>query len=121
MKADVPVFYVSHTGDISTFPTSTKLIVGPGFKEVFLPGYPTDPKGHVLESDFAGRELSEIDFSGSAIQIGRFKAFDYFGDGSFYLLDSPGHAIGHLNALCRTHASPNPGFIHLGGGKPSCI
>jgi hypothetical protein len=56
----------------------------------------------------------EIDFSKSNIRIGRFKAFDYFGDGSFYILESPGHAIGHVNALARTHTDP-PGFVHLGG------
>lgn len=106
---------MDHTGDPSTFPGSTKLIVGPGFKKVFTPGYPADPEGRCLESDFAGRELEEIDFSGSDITIGRFKAFDYFGDGSFYILDAPGHTIGHLNALARTHASPTPAFIHLGG------
>ena len=106
--------HFDHTGDPSTFPPSTKLIVGSGFKAAFLPGYPTDPNGHVLESDFKGRELMELDFSKSSIQIGRFKALDYFGDGSFYILDSPGHAIGHVNALARTHTDP-PGFIHLGG------
>ena len=80
-----------------------------------MPGYPADPQGRCLETDFAGREVREIDFSGSDIHIGRFKAFDYFGDGSFYILDSPGHTIGHINGLARTHPSPNPGFVHLGG------
>lgn len=107
--------HFDHTGDPSTFPSTTKLIVGPGFSEVFTPGYPADKGGHCLESDFAGRELQEIDFSGSDVTIGRFKAFDYFGDGSFYILDAPGHTIGHINALARTNASPNPGFVHLGG------
>ena len=80
-----------------------------------MPGYPADPEGRVLETDFKGREVREVDFTGSNVHIGRFKAFDYFGDGSFYILDSPGHAIGHVNALARTHASPNAAFIHLGG------
>lgn len=107
-------WHFDHTGDPSTFPASTKLIVGQGFKDTFLPGYPQDPKGHVLESDFAGRKVEEIDFSNCGTTIGRFKAFDYFGDGSFYILDSPGHAVGHVNVLCRTHAS-DAAFIHLGG------
>lgn len=46
--------------------------------------------------------------------IGQFPAFDYFGDGSFYLLDSPGHAIGHLCGLARTTCNPDT-FIFLGG------
>jgi hypothetical protein len=46
------------------------------------------------------------------ISIGRFAAFDYFGDGSFYLLDSPGHAIGHLCGLARTTSDT---FVLMGG------
>jgi glyoxylase-like metal-dependent hydrolase (beta-lactamase superfamily II) len=60
-----------------------------------------------------GRNLREIVFEGSkAVTIGRFAAFDYFGDGSFYLLDSPGHAVGHLCALARTTSDT---FILMGG------
>lgn len=46
------------------------------------------------------------------MKCGRFPAVDYFGDGSFYLLDSPGHAIGHMCALART--TPDT-FIFMGG------
>lgn len=64
---------------------------------------------------YRGRNLREITFEGPfSSQIGRFGAFDYFGDGSFYLLDSPGHAIGHLCGLARTTSSPST-FILLGG------
>ena len=104
-----------HTGDPSTFPSRTKLIVGEGFKANFMPGYPTDPKAHVQDSDFEGREVVEVDFSNTDVRVGRFRAFDYFGDGSFYILDSPGHAIGHVKALARTHASPPSGFIRWDG------
>ena len=45
--------------------------------------------------------MQEIEFE-SAFKIGKFNAFDYFGDGSFYLLDVPGHAIGHMCGLVRT-------------------
>jgi glyoxylase-like metal-dependent hydrolase (beta-lactamase superfamily II) len=59
--------------------------------------------------------LREISFEGSnTLRIGKFPAFDYFGDGSFYLLDSPGHAIGHLCGLARTTTNP-PTFILMGG------
>lgn len=62
-----------------------------------------------------GRELHEISFQGdTSVRIGQFAAFDYFGDGSFYLLDSPGHAVGHLCGLARTTTSPDT-FILLGG------
>lgn len=42
-----------HIGDPSRFPPSTELIVGPGFKDEFLPGYPAKPDAPVRESDFA--------------------------------------------------------------------
>lgn len=41
-----------HIGDPSTFPPSTRLVVGPGFKEAFLPGYPAKSDSPVRESDF---------------------------------------------------------------------
>ncbi|OQV09901.1 hypothetical protein CLAIMM_13976 isoform 1 [Cladophialophora immunda] len=61
-----------------------------------------------------GRELREINFHEPkhVLQIGPFRAFDLFGDGSFYLLDTPGHAIGHLAGLART--TPDT-FIMMGG------
>jgi len=39
---------------------------------------------------------------------------DFFGDGSFYVLDTPGHAIGHLAALVRTTENPSS-FLFFGG------
>lgn len=41
-----------HIGDPSTFPPTTDLIVGPGFKEALLPGAPTNPDSPILESDY---------------------------------------------------------------------
>ncbi|KAF7197429.1 Cytochrome P450 monooxygenase [Pseudocercospora fuligena] len=104
-----------HIGDPSTFPSSTDLVVGPGFKDAMLPGAPANPNSPLLESDYSGRTLREIAFEeGSSTQIGWFPAFDYFGDGSFFLLDSPGHAVGHLCGLARTTTSPES-FVLLGG------
>lgn len=71
----------------------------------------------ILESDYAGRELREIDFNdGETVKIGNFKAVDYFGDGSFYILDAPGHAVGHLCALARVKGEDGKeGFVFMGG------
>ncbi|KAF9872956.1 hypothetical protein CkaCkLH20_09466 [Colletotrichum karsti] len=104
-------WHLDHNGDPSTFPSSTELVVGPGFKNAFLPGYPANPQGLVLESDYQGRELREVNFEGG-LEIGGYKAFDFFNDGSFYLLDCPGHTIGHIAALARTTESS---FILMGG------
>lgn len=56
--------------------------------------------------------MNEISFDKSPLRIGNFAAFDFFGDGSFYLLDSPGHAIGHMCGLARTTPTS---FVFLGG------
>lgn len=42
-----------HLGDPSTFPPSTELVVGPGFKKEFMPGFPANADSPVRESDFA--------------------------------------------------------------------
>lgn len=114
-------WHFDHTGDPSTFDPHTALIVGPGFKDAFIPGYPANPESVILESDYAGRELREIQFT-QGKKVGRFDAFDYFGDGSFYLLDSPGHTVGHLCALARvTSPAQDAGvgasasYIFMGG------
>lgn len=51
---------------------------------------------------------------GGGLRIGRFYAYDYFGDGSFYLLDTPGHSVGHMCGLARTSSSPHS-FVFMGG------
>lgn len=40
--------------------------------------------------------MREIDFAGGP-EIGGFRAMDFFGDGSFYLLDSPGVSMAQLS------------------------
>jgi glyoxylase-like metal-dependent hydrolase (beta-lactamase superfamily II) len=109
-----------HTGDTTKFPSSTRIVVGPGYKEAYLPGYPKDLDSIDTMSDlYEGRETTEIDFSSSDAKvctIGGFKAYDYFSDGSFYLLSTPGHTIGHLSALARTASDGQEStFIILGG------
>jgi glyoxylase-like metal-dependent hydrolase (beta-lactamase superfamily II) len=57
--------------------------------------------------------VREISFEGpDVLQIGKFRAIDLFGDGSFYLLDTPGHAVGHLGGLARTTKDT---FMFFGG------
>ncbi|PCH06477.1 Hypothetical protein PENO1_001160 [Penicillium occitanis (nom. inval.)] len=104
-----------HVGDITVFPSTTELVVGPGFKETFCPGYPTKPDVELPERYFEGRNVREIDFtSDKSSFFGAFRAVDFFGDGSFFLLDTPGHAIGHMAGLTRTTTNPDT-FIFMGG------
>lgn len=81
-------YHWDHMGNVSLFPSSTSLVVGPGFQSspTLLPGYPKSLESPVLAADFAGRSLREIDFTTSDLQIGGLPAHDFFGDGSFYLL-----------------------------------
>lgn len=101
-----------HIGDMTTFPPRTDLVVGPGFKAQYLPGYPENPESPLCESDFEGRNVREIESSSFSFKIGQFPAFDYFGDDSFYLLHSPGHTVGHLCGLARV--TPQT-FVFMGG------
>ncbi|KAK5119240.1 hypothetical protein LTR85_007854 [Meristemomyces frigidus] len=113
--------HIDHVGDPSVFPPSTELVVGPGFKASYLPGYPTNPEAFLLDSAFEGRSVRELDFESSSSSsssssiittIGGFPALDFFGDGSFWLLHAPGHTGHHLAGLCRT---TEDSWILLGG------
>jgi glyoxylase-like metal-dependent hydrolase (beta-lactamase superfamily II) len=104
-------FHWDHVGNIQLFPKSTDVVVGPGFKKAFLPGYPVEPTSPLYEADFEGRNLHEIEYDDS-LKIGQFQAHDFFGDGSFYILNTPGHTIGHVSGLVRT--TPDT-FVFLGG------
>ncbi|EXJ61040.1 hypothetical protein A1O7_05193 [Cladophialophora yegresii CBS 114405] len=113
-------WHYDHIGDPSTFPGSTALVVGPGFKAAFLPGYPENKDSAIRQSDYEGRELRELEFDASQARIGGLQFHDYFGDGSFYILNAPGHAVGHLCALARVTAtgsqnSDDDTFIFMGG------
>lgn len=105
-----------HTGDLTLFPTSTSLVVGPGFKSQPLtyPGQPVGPEAVTLHEAFEGRELIESDFSSSAstLKVAGLRAIDWFDDGSFYLLEAPGHTAEHIMALARTSADK---FVLLAG------
>lgn len=104
--------HFDHIGDVSTFPGSTELVVGPGVCAASWPGWPQVQDAKVLETDMRGRHVREIAF-GKDVHFGSFEAFDFFGDGSFYLLNAPGHATGHLCAAARCTADP-PSFIFMG-------
>lgn len=97
--------HIDHVGDPSVFPCSTELVVGPGFKSAHMPGYPINPDATVLDSAFRGRCVNELRFdenSSGVANIGGFRAVDFWGDGSFWILECPGHTGHHLGALCRT-------------------
>ncbi|KAJ7130625.1 beta-lactamase-like protein [Mycena epipterygia] len=100
--------HFDHIGDMSKFPNTTGLVIGPDTDTSIFP----DPTASLQASDFAGHNVTKIDFAVSKLTFSGLKAVDYFGDGSFYLLDTPGHLAGHISALARVTPTS---FISLGG------
>jgi glyoxylase-like metal-dependent hydrolase (beta-lactamase superfamily II) len=95
--------HFDHTGDVTRFP-SADVIVGCGSQLATMPGWPKSEC-----SPFDGTVLSHPNFrelpssDPGFISLDPFpKAYDYFRDGSFYLLDAPGHMAGHQMGLART-------------------
>lgn len=97
-------WHFDHIGDPTRFPLTTDLVVGPGFHRHCLPGHPINADSMLSDEAFRHRKVKEITFDVPDLQISDLNAVDWFGDGSFYLLSTPGHAIGHLSALARTTA-----------------
>lgn len=120
-------YHYDHTGDPSVFPSSTNLVVGPGFRKIVGAGYPQDKDSPCASSAWEGRNLVELDFTtdirAMKARVGGWKALDWFGDGSFYVLHSPGHTHDHLCGLARTKlaaadsnsSTPKDEFILMGG------
>ncbi|KAI0470227.1 beta-lactamase-like protein [Xylaria cf. heliscus] len=106
--------HFDHVGGVSAFEPHTKIIVGTGTKERYFPGYPTKQEASFYESDVAGHDVEEIDFGRSSLRIGGLSAVDYFADGSFYLLDTPGHYIGHMCGLARVTSNPDSFILMVG-------
>lgn len=112
--------HFDHTGDLTKFPSSTNALVGPGYVKAFLPGWPANRKQYETTSDlYESRRTIELDFTPNnpkVLSLGGFMAHDYFSDGSFYILSTPGHTIGHLSALARTTSENGKStFIFMGG------
>jgi hypothetical protein len=93
---------------MSLWPNTTDLVIG---AETDTSTYPSNPNATLQESYFMyvppycfactpgliqisllarGRTIRKIDFSSTGLAIGGFAAVDFFGDGSFYLLNVPG-------------------------------
>lgn len=116
--------HFDHIGDLSQFPSTTEVVVGPGFRNAYLPGWPVNHESSLIDDDWKNHNVREesFDVGPESLSIGGFPAVDYFGDGSFFLLNAPGHTIGHLTALARislastsSREHPRDKFVLLGG------
>lgn len=102
-----------HVGDPSLFPKA-RFIQGGEARKHFETGYPNNPKSAIPIHVFPEDRTDFLDVNETWKSIGPFKhALDYFGDGSLYIIDAPGHLHGHINALVRT--SSDGGWIFLAG------
>ncbi|KAJ6546956.1 beta-lactamase-like protein [Mycena capillaripes] len=101
--------HFDHIGNMAKFPNTTSLVIGPGTNRSL---YPEFPDSTLQASDFAGHNVIELNFDHTNLTFSGLPALDYFGDGSFYLLNTPGHILGHITALARVTPSS---FIVLGG------
>ncbi|KAF8216934.1 beta-lactamase-like protein, partial [Mycena galopus ATCC 62051] len=101
--------HFDHIGDMSKFPNTTGLVIG---SATDTSTYPAFPNASLQTSDFAGHNITKLDFTTAKLTFSGLKAIDYFGDGSLYLLDTPGHQLGHLTALARVTPTS---FVVLGG------
>ncbi|KAJ7684544.1 hypothetical protein DFH06DRAFT_10105 [Mycena polygramma] len=100
--------HFDHISNMAKFPNTTSLVIGSGTNTSL---YPEFPDSALQASDFAGRNVTVLTFDHTNLTFSGLPAVDYFGDGSFYLLDTPGHLGGHITALARVTPST---FIVLG-------
>ena len=60
----------------------------------------------------------DFNSSTSTLKVAGLRAIDWFDDGSFYLLEAPGHTADHIIALART--SPDKFVLLAGDGAHHC-
>ncbi|KAK2786350.1 hypothetical protein FQN53_006718 [Emmonsiellopsis sp. PD_33] len=121
---DVVIFshlHYDHVGDPGGFGAGTKFVIGPGAAGLLGDGPRTWPgdEGSIFDSGLlAGRaEGRVVELPAPAPEdpeeeekkkeafwkpLGPFPyAHDYFGDGSVFIINAPGHLLGHINLLVR--------------------
>ncbi|KAJ9602620.1 hypothetical protein H2200_012813 [Cladophialophora chaetospira] len=105
--------HFDHTGDCMKFPQAD-LIVGPGSQKAIFPGWPEAAGSPFDGSILKHPKFRELSFeSDKWASIGPFaRAIDWFLDGSFFVIDTPGHMDGHLGALARTGSQE---WVFMGG------
>jgi glyoxylase-like metal-dependent hydrolase (beta-lactamase superfamily II) len=106
--------HFDHVGYTPPF-SKSNFVVGGETKKLFEDGFwPTNPDS-VYPTDIL--PIERTTFLGEDIKwqaVGPFpKAYDFYGDGSLYIVDAPGHVWGHVNLLARTSA--DGAWVYLAG------
>ncbi|KAL1942792.1 hypothetical protein VTO73DRAFT_5032 [Trametes versicolor] len=104
--------HFDHIGDSTPY-TKATFLVGEGARPAVEDGYPGNPNATVLSNLLPEGRTTYLD-SSSWPALGPFPhALDFYGDGSLYIVDAPGHFPGHINVLARTSA--DGGWLYLAG------
>lgn len=96
--------HFDHTGDPTPF-TNAEFTLGSDGKALLEDAYPLNPDSSVIPLP-ENMKANFVDFTGpkanKIVPFGPYeRAIDYYGDGSLYLIDSPGHMLGHMTAAAR--------------------
>lgn len=132
---DVKYIVASHAHWDHIFPIghqfpNAKILCGKGTLEWATPNWPDAPNstfdGRIWNEKHRELPLEELASPQEAPEkwapIGPFKnGLDFFGDGSFWIVDAPGHCPGNLAGLARTKSkSGKTKWIFLGGDCYHC-
>jgi len=111
--------HFDHSGDVDEFPQA-QILVGSGTINCITPGYPANeasPFDGTILSHAGLTELKKSQYQ--AVDLGTVptgfpfeEGINLFGDGSFWILDAPGHMTGHQMALARTGQDE---WVSMGG------
>ncbi|KAJ1554911.1 hypothetical protein HK405_003745 [Cladochytrium tenue] len=99
--------HFDHVGDVTRFPNAA-IYAARDACSAAASGFPANARSNYLQLP-SGRDVRPVDFDDDAVAAQPFcnfpRSVDLLGDGSVYLLETPGHAAGHLAAACRV--APN--------------
>ncbi|OJT09390.1 hypothetical protein TRAPUB_14138 [Trametes pubescens] len=105
--------HYDHIGDSRPY-TNATFVVGAAARPLVEHGWPEDPKSLFPQDLLPEGRTRFLDNPGMWPPLGPFPhALDVYGDGSLYIVDAPGHMLGHINLLARTSA--DGGWIFLAG------
>ncbi|TFY54924.1 hypothetical protein EVJ58_g8571 [Rhodofomes roseus] len=101
--------HFDHVGDLTHFPAAELVVGGPAARimEKSYPRYPDSPwqefpRHQTVRFVHFDDDVVRFAPSRNVAPLGSFeRGLDFYGDGSLYLLDAPGHFPGHLAALAR--------------------
>lgn len=100
--------HFDHHGHAPSFPQSEFVVGGDTIKFIESRGFYSEsqnPESTFTKDILPMKNTRFLDEDTKWDRVGPFpRAYDFYGDGSLYIVDAPGHAPGHVNILARTSA-----------------